>query len=156
MENKKNLPVTNIGTVSLMMIFIILCLVIFATLSLTDAKRDFSFSQKLADHTSEYYAASNQSEYMVAKIDEILKNTDDTTNYLNQVAAKITSDIDIPVTFESDNQSMLLSWQIDMNDSQALYTRLNIDASTHTFKILSWCEIETAEWHTDNTLKLIE
>ena len=48
---KKKLSITNIGTVSLLMIFIILCMVTFAALSLSSAAADHRFSQKMADHS---------------------------------------------------------------------------------------------------------
>ena len=51
---KKNFSITNIGTVSLLMIFIILCMVTFAALSLSSAAADHRFSQKMADHSKEY------------------------------------------------------------------------------------------------------
>ena len=45
----------NIGTASLLVVFLTLCLVSFAMLSLSTAKSDYEFSQKLAQKTTSYY-----------------------------------------------------------------------------------------------------
>ena len=45
----------NIGTASLLVVFLTLCLVSFAMLSLSTAKSDYEFSQKLAQKTTAYY-----------------------------------------------------------------------------------------------------
>ena len=86
---KKNLPVTNIGTVSLMMMFIVLCMVTFAALSLTSASHDARLGQKLADRQTEFYHASNQAEEMLAKVDDIIasayKTTTDKTAYYRTI-----------------------------------------------------------------------
>ncbi|MFQ9109236.1 MAG: hypothetical protein ACLR5Q_09685 [Coprococcus sp.] len=46
----------NIGASSLLVIFLILCLVTFAILTLTSAKSDADFAEKLAHHKMNYYA----------------------------------------------------------------------------------------------------
>lgn len=48
-------PAAGIGIASLLVIFIVLCLVVFATLSLSTAMNDHRQSQKMADHVTEYY-----------------------------------------------------------------------------------------------------
>lgn len=50
----------NIGTSSLILIFIVLCLAVFAVLSLEHAKRQDLFSQKSASAVQEYYRADAQ------------------------------------------------------------------------------------------------
>ena len=66
MQNKHKPPITNIGSVSLIMIFIVLCMVIFAILSLSESTGDYKFTEKLASHTTDYYTASSQAERALA------------------------------------------------------------------------------------------
>lgn len=77
MQRKKkrpdSIPGFQIGTSYLLVIFIILCLVTFAALSLSSALRDQSYSQKLAAHQTEYTAASAQASALLAQIDEALE-----------------------------------------------------------------------------------
>lgn len=86
MQNKHKPPITNIGSVSLIMIFIVLCMVTFAILSLSASTSDYKFTEKLATHTTDYYNASSQAEYALCEIDGILRDTsqDMLPAYLNR------------------------------------------------------------------------
>ena len=54
-KERKKFGFVNIGTASLLVVFLTLCLVAFAMLSLSSAKNDYEFSRKLADRTTAYY-----------------------------------------------------------------------------------------------------
>lgn len=58
--NKKTPSVFNIGASSIMIIFILLSLVSFATLSLITARSDYTMSRTYADRVQTYYAAVNE------------------------------------------------------------------------------------------------
>lgn len=63
----------NIGTSSLILIFIVLCLVVFAVLSLENAKREAVFSQKSAEAVQEYYRADLQGVKFFQEMDRAVK-----------------------------------------------------------------------------------
>ena len=67
-KNKSQTPVTTIGVPSLLVVFIILCLVTFACLSLSTAKSNYSYSEANAAHKTEYYNACNKAEEFVHDI----------------------------------------------------------------------------------------
>ena len=71
-SEKAPAPFFNIGASSLLVIFLILCLVTFAILTLTSAKSDADFAEKLAHHKMNYYAACNTAESTLDKIDAVL------------------------------------------------------------------------------------
>lgn len=71
-SEKAPAPFFNIGASSLLVIFLILCLVTFAILTLTSAKSDSDFAEKLAHHKMNYYAACNTAESTLDKIDAVL------------------------------------------------------------------------------------
>lgn len=71
-SEKAPAPFFNIGASSLLVIFLILCLVTFAILTLTSAKSDADFSEKLAHHKTNYYAACNTAESTLDEIDAVL------------------------------------------------------------------------------------
>lgn len=54
-KEKRTFGFLNIGTASLLVVFLTLCLVSFAMLSLSSAKSDYEFSKKLAQKTTAYY-----------------------------------------------------------------------------------------------------
>ena len=88
-SEKAPAPFFNIGASSLLVIFLILCLVTFAILTLTSAKSDADFAEKLAHHKTNYYAACNTAESTLDEIDAVLadawqrSDTDTGKNSLN-------------------------------------------------------------------------
>ena len=71
MEKKKQ-PVVTMGTSSILVIFIILCLVTFAMLSLASSRASLTYAEKIADRTSDYYTACNRGEELLAEIQTAL------------------------------------------------------------------------------------
>ena len=65
--NNENFLLRNIGSVSLLMIFIVLCMVTLAALSLSTASGSYRSAQTLAGHTTAYYRASNKAEKKLAR-----------------------------------------------------------------------------------------
>ena len=57
---KTRYPIMNMGTISILTIFIILCMVTFAALTYISTRRDASFTDRLASRTSGYYAAVSE------------------------------------------------------------------------------------------------
>ena len=88
-SEKAPAPFFNIGASSLLVIFLILCLVSFAILTLTSAKSDADFAEKLAYHKTNYYAACNTAESTLDEIDAVLadawqlSDTDTSKNSIN-------------------------------------------------------------------------
>ena len=161
---KKSLPVTNIGTVSLMMIFIVLSMVIFAALSLSSAASDARAGQKLQTHLEEYYNASNEAEELLARADFIFaeagQKTADTEEFYRLVSEG-TADF---AASDLEDGRLILTYQVDINDGQALFVRLAVFSAQQAksenlnsfYRILSWQVISTDTWEGDNTLKLIQ
>ena len=73
MNKKKNFGV-NIGSASILLIFVIICLVSFAVLSIVSANADNKLTQKVLDRTTAYYEACNNAEASLAAVDDTLCN----------------------------------------------------------------------------------
>lgn len=161
---KKSLPVTNIGTVSLVMIFIVLCMVTFAALSLSSAMSDARLGQKMQVQLTDYYTASNKAEELLAKIDRILADAGTEASDTDEFYGIVSDTIGDLAAIEQTEEDFTLTYQIDINASQALLVKLAIrspwqakEENTDSFyKILSWQVIHTETWEGDNTLKLIQ
>lgn len=63
----------NVGIISFMVIFIILCLVTFALLSIVSAKNNMRSAENYANHASYYYTIENMANEELEKIDTQLK-----------------------------------------------------------------------------------
>ena len=66
----------NIGSASLILIFIVLCLATFAVLSLGNAKREDGFSRKSAESVQEYYRADAEGVAFVQEMDLLMQEAD--------------------------------------------------------------------------------
>lgn len=111
-SEKAPAPFFNIGASSLLVIFLILCLVTFAILTLTSAKSDADFAEKLAHHKTNYYAACNTAESTLDEIDAVLadawqmSDTDtsmNSTNNDNSQSDSTSSDSSQPDSTSSDS-----------------------------------------------------
>lgn len=73
-KDSKNTPVIVSAGISLLFVtFIVLCLVVFALLSLSTAKSDSRLSAKRLEKVTEYYNACTRANETVARIDRMLK-----------------------------------------------------------------------------------
>ena len=66
---RESRTIVNIGTSLMVVILIGLAFAVIAALSVSSSHNNFSLSSKLADHTSEYYAASNHAYEIIAESD---------------------------------------------------------------------------------------
>lgn len=164
--NKRKFPITNIGSVSLLMIFIVLCMVTFAALSLSTAATDYRSAQTLADHTSAYYKASNKAEKKLTETESILQTcyyaSSDADSYYQMVRQKL----DITDTAGTSGP-LTYSFKIRISKSQKLSVRLKViypDSTTLTgsgttsafYQITCWKADSASDWNADNSLKLIQ
>ena len=172
-SNRRKFPITNIGSVTLMMILIVLCMVTFAALSLSTAVSDHQAAEKSTAHVHDYYEASNQAEKQLASIDEVLqtawRDAPDQASYYDLIRAHYADATGVSLS-ETDS-GMTLSWKNDLSDSQALQVRLYpadatgdaTDTSQDTseisqpvlYQITAWQVISTREWNGDNSLNLM-
>ena len=63
----------NIGSASILLVFVILCLVSFAVLSIVSANADSKLSTRVLERTTAYYNACNQAEQSLAGMDKTLR-----------------------------------------------------------------------------------
>lgn len=134
----------NVGTSSLLLIFIILCLVAFATLSIVSANADYKLSKKVADRTSAYYEAANQAERYIASIDKTLQGVYESSESEEAYFSTV---------------GHTKAYLVPISDLQSLSIKLEIlypSAENDTFyRITSWQVITTGELEYNNSYNLI-
>lgn len=179
MKDKQQSYFVNIGSSSLLVIFLILCLVTFAILSLSSAKSDYTFSERLAEHKKTYYEASAKAEDIVDEIDAILYETsrnvnsassshedgelDLYDNYIFAVSsalngASLTGTDEsspaegIPVICEQTKDEFLISFQVPADASQELQVVLRIPdfrTSDYYYEVKTWKIVNTGNRETE-------
>lgn len=154
--SKRKYPTINIGSSSMLVVFIILCLVTFSVLSVASANNDRKYSEKIADRTTAYYEASNKAEELLSQIDDKLKQVYEQYNagYLSQVPDVLTS---IDGIDTSDFPSV--SFSVPINDTQTLSVSLLVQTPEKEgdtfYTVTSWKEISTEVWDGDEPMNLM-
>nr|WP_320025561.1 hypothetical protein [uncultured Acetobacterium sp.] len=159
--NKKGQNILNIGTSSLLVIFIVLCLVTFATLSVVSAHADYKLSQTLDDRTKNYYLASNQAESTLNTIDNrllfIYHNSSSELDYFNKCQEQLKQPGD---EFNYNPANRSISYTQVISSNLVLTVALNViypnSENNRFYKLTSWQESNTASWQPDNSLNLMQ
>lgn len=130
-SEKAPAPFFNIGASSLLVIFLILCLVTFAILTLTSAKSDADFAEKLAHHKTNYYTACNTAESTLDEIDAVLAD------------AWQLSDTDTSKNSTNNDSSQPNSTSSDSSQSDSTSSDSSQSDSTSSGTAAVFTEIET-------------
>ena len=125
----------NIGSSSLILIFIVLCLVTFSVLSLGNAKREDALSRRSADSVQEYYRADAAGEAFLQLADQALLkgDKDSLMPYLQSASG----------TYRTD---------VAMNAGQALRVELALDWEQKTYQVLSWKVYHQEDYEIDQSI----
>ena len=132
-EKKRPTPFISIGSSSLLVVFLVLAIMIFAVLSFVSAKTDYEYSVKMASGKQAYYQACNLAE-------EALK--------------ELSADL---AAASPDSYPDRDSFLVPIDDTRSLSVAYEILPGTSggfTYRITSWKVEMNQPWEGDNTLKL--
>lgn len=113
-QSKNHSAGVSIGMVSILMIFVVLCLTTFATLSFVSARADLKLSKKASDSVSEYYAADSAAETYLAQIASQLETAD--SSWQQTVSL---SDTSLECSVAENNA--LFSYSVSVNEQKILW-----------------------------------
>ena len=92
MKDRK-MPFLGIGAASIVLVLAMVCLAVFAALTLSSAKGDHTLSKKNLERTSAFYQASNAANEQVGAIDEKLwklyRRSKDKKDYMKRVGRSL-------------------------------------------------------------------
>lgn len=136
----------NIGSSSLVLIFVILCLISFAALSIASANADYKLSTNVLKHSESYYAACNEAETDLAALDmklaDIYNKTDSKDSYFEEVG--VTS----------------LIMQYSLGELQALQVEVRVlypEASGERFyEVRKWVVVTSDNIEYDDSLPVLQ
>lgn len=124
----------NVGSASLVMVFAVLSLTIFAVLSLLTSNNEFKLANKLAISIENYYGADYTACGMLSDIEKNIENNEP---------------INIDGVILENNISTFL---VPIDEGQSL--RVSADFQNNDIKILSWQVINTIPQNYDNSLNI--
>jgi len=142
------------GSATLVMIFCVLCLTIFASLTLIGAKNEMSLAKKFASSVSEYYAADTKAEQKLQQAQNMLSEASGKAagrqkDYITHMCGLL----NFKLTAESGK--MYISFKENINSSQAINVILEVDKIKNgTYTIVQWKKINTNEANIDDNLNV--
>lgn len=154
---QKKASFINIGFSSIIMVFIMICLVTFATLSVLTAHFDYQLSQKVAEKNHDYYAADAIAKDALASIDNELyvlyEHSESVEDFYLQISSanlfKELPESVSDITIEQTDNTPVISYQVPISEVQTLYVALQIQypktPSECFTTILRWQTITTNE-----------
>ena len=162
------------GTTSLLMIFVLLCLVVFAVLSLVSANAGFKLADRLAQRTAAYYAASQKGQQRLEELDRQLaalyENAREDAAAGEGAAAggnasyraaclSYLSSLDGTLAEDPETGDLLFSYQEKITQEQHLAVALSIPAQPEAgqpfYQINAWQTKASQAWEPDNSLNLM-
>ncbi len=148
MNEKQRGGRANIGTSSLILIFIILCLTIFGLLSLSSASSDWKLARKNAESVKGYYKADGQAVEFVAMVEEALSRcsqADDEEEYLRLAKEELGS--------FCQEETGIVQTDIEMPYGQMLHIELEIDRQEESgYRILAWKVYHSVDYEIDRSI----
>lgn len=126
--DKRRIQPPIVGGSSLLVIFAVLCLTVFALLGFSTVQADMRLSDASAEAVSEYYEAELQAETILAAI----------------------RSGNIPEGVSADGDVYTYSCRI--SDMQELQAEVRLDGKD--WEILRWQSVSTADWEEENTLSV--
>lgn len=143
-KDKKRLSPYSIGSCSILLIFITICLTTFAALSLVSANSDYKMSIKTAENTAEYYLADSKAQVALANLHKIVNNNLQEEDFLSSCFREISHD----KLFMADkvNSKIYITYNIPVNDRQYLQAVVIItEENPKQLSIESWKVITKAD-----------
>ena len=121
MDKKSGTSVTLYGSTSLLTVFAVLCMVVFAMLSLSTAQAYDRLADASADAAAEYYRADFEAEKIFAELrngkvpNSVTKNGD---NYRYSCAISETQLLEVELLFKNENWQVLRWQAVSVADHQ--------------------------------------
>ncbi len=124
-------PPAAVGGSSLLVIFAVLCLTVFALLTLSTAAADSRLSQDAADAVEAYYQADSQAEALWARL-----RAGERPEEVTETA--------------EDAGSTLYEYTVPVSQGQELRVSLQLEDGIWT--VVQWQAVSTADWQADEDL----
>lgn len=137
--NKRERKFPGTGLITILMVFMLLCLITFAVLTLSSARADLRYSEQTAERARNYYAAELRASQRLKEIDEELQAT------YNEKEVNAREQICFTETID---ETSMLEVKLQLCEGK--------EDDRKRYRIESWQTVSTAEWNPDETLPVMQ
>lgn len=140
----------NIGSSTLIVIFIVLCLTTFSLLSLGNAKSDALLSGRNADAVREYYRADSLGTGFYRQLDDSVAAAAKQAADANDLRKAVTEQWKDYYDASAD----VFETEIAMEAGQALQIRIQVDWQQADSRVLAWKVYNKEDYEIDRSMKV--
>ncbi len=160
-RNRTAPAIISTGTTSIVLIFVLLCMLTFSVLSLVSAQANLRLSRLSAQRTTDYYAAENAANEILIDIEDAAqsavqanyRSSIDYASFAGEVVKRMRQPDAVSVTGDG-----LLSYQVPLGEDQNLQVELRVfpepgDGGRH-YEVRVWQAVSRYDWTPDDSLDL--
>ncbi len=140
-----------IGTSLLLVVFVLLALITFATLSFVSANSDNNLSKNVATTTEEFYAADTKAQIKLAELHAILESTSSDTKM--DLYDELSGLSDYSVELRENNIYVSFDTPVDEQESIHSEVKLNLDGS---YEVTRWQLLYIEEWESSTAFPVFQ
>lgn len=167
-SRRESLRFSNFGFSTILLSFVMICVVCFSALSLLSAYSDYKLSKKVATKTTQYYSAKERAFERLEELDKFLCNAYLSSSVEDAYFEIVSQDLDTCEAFNNEALEMqydavtshVLSFKEPIADGQYLLVDISIcfpGELTDTFyRILTWRSVYDTQVPEEEYLNLIE
>lgn len=164
--HKKNSVGVGIGTTSIIMVFVVLCLTVFGVLALISVDGDYKLTKKTSKSIINFYKADSEAEGLLAQLDEVLVKAGIAVEKLQLEHTTLTDEkgrlyyreyikkelTKIPELTLRNEENVLLevTYQVPVDPKQELQVKVQIndykESKGNRYTILEWTLKTLADW----------
>lgn len=159
-KNKRKINISSFGFSTILLSFVMICVVTFSALSLVTANSDYKLSKKVADKNKDYFRAEERAYDKLSLIDDILLNA--RNDYSDEAGyyAKISEQLKQYGIFETNNNEYIFSFDEKISANNYLTAKIKIyypeNENQAFYDIIQWKSTYETENFEDETLNLID
>ena len=153
---KKNRMILNTGTTSLILIFTVLALVVFALLSLSSANVQWKLAQKMAERTTQYYEGENEAARLLQQVGEMLNQIARDCSREEEFLSQARQAAQEAEELRWENER--ICWETEVSEKQQL--RVEVlpvypqQEGTAAWRLDCWKLERTGQWENRQTMEL--
>lgn len=143
--NKTNFRPPALGGVSLLVIFAVLCLTVFALLSLSTVQADCRLADATTQAVSDYYAADMEAQTILANLRQ--GKIPDNVTVINDETLPNDADSGQP-------ENTIYGYTCQISETQNLEVQVRLNPQNGSYSILRWQAVPSGSWQSEDTLEL--
>lgn len=155
--NKREIPVMNVGISLVILIFMNICLAVFAVLSLQNAMADYSLSKKTAVHTTQYYKAVNKvQEQLAQKNQEMQRKWEQEQEIVQKEKKAGKKNTKKKSVGQKSAQQIKITESVSKSQNLVVTLELDKIQSPSQYYIKNWKLCSSDNWEADDSLDVYQ